>query len=570
MAHIVPKREPCFKCKNPVFLAERLVVGTKLYHRCCLKCARCKTLLTIGSFYETENDGEYVCDVCPDEEKKAEAKKSIDLSSQRLSIAQKIAMFEKDTSNVLKKSLSDEEKSKSLNRQNSMTSSATITLASPLNSFQSEQVNPPIESDDDNEAADLSLNSTSSEDNEVDFPPTIPGNHPTHILTDKVSDNVDYTKTIQPLTMFTTSTKRFTKELTPNMDSEFEDILNSYSDQPEVLNESQLDNNIQIELEFDQIIDIEENTGVTNSDNVNIELKTQVSHHVFKANDEQMKIITDNVEIKEVVLEPLKELEVVTFSEIENKDVSGSLDVVEVIKEAQSEIKKVDVEEEVVDVMLDNFEVVEMESEDVKMFEVPESEDEKKLEESVVKSQDLQEEVESKIEISNVLEVAEVEIIDEILKLESYDEKINVSEVPETQINEVQNFKVPEIENIVEETIIITEDVNQDDEVLNIKYPICLNPFGEDEEVSASTNKDPKRPSLNPFGSSDEDADNADDDIYPKKTMHSGTLPKPPRPPLPKTMTMNRMSTNPFGDSDDESQKVTQSRTPVPTPRKNM
>lgn len=575
MAHIVPKREPCFKCKNPVFLAERLVVGTKLYHRCCLKCARCKTLLTIGSFYETENDGEYVCDVCPDEEKKAEAKRSVDLSSQRLSIAQKIALFEKDTSNVLKKSLSDEEKSKSLNRQNSMTSSAAIKLASPLkktaalNSFMSEQVNTPIESDDDNEAADLSVMSTSSEDNEVDFPPTVPGNHPTHKTTDKVTDNVDYSFKSQQIPVLPTiTTKRFTKELTPNMDSEFEDILNSYSDQPEVLNESQLDNNIQIDLEFDQLMGKEESTEVTNksSDNlVNIGLKTQVSHPYFvKVNDKQINVKNDIVEMKEVVLEqPLEELEVVELEQMKKEE---SLDDFEVIEVAKTEIKKVEEEEEVIDVKLDNLEVVVMESEEVKTFEIPESED-VKLQEPEIELKDVQIETES-----NVLEVAESkDIVEEV---ESNVEKLDVLEIPEAQSIDVQNFRVPETEIMKEETINVSEDVNENDEILNIKYPICLNPFGDEEETPpavASSDKDPKRPSLNPFGSSDDDDDINDDDIYPKRTMNSGTLPKPPRPPLPKTMTMNRMSTNPFGDSDEEShEKVTQSRTPVPTPRKIM
>lgn len=562
MAHVVPKREPCFKCKNPVFLAERLVVGTKLYHRCCLKCARCKTLLTIGSFYETENDGEYVCDVCPDEEKKIEAKKSVDLSSQRLSIAQKIAMFEKDTSNVLKKSLSDEEKSKSLNRQNSMTSSAAITLkttpnTAALNSFMSEQVNQTIESDDDNEAADLSLISTSSDDNEVEPPPpTVPGNHPTH----KVSDKVDYAITSQQVPMLPTlTTRRFTKELTPNMDSEFEDILNSYGDEPEVLNESQLDSSLQIDLDFDQLMGKDESTDVTNNSSdklVNFGLEAQVTHSLnVKVNDEQINVKNDIVEMKEVVLEePLKELEVVEAKEMEKEE---SLDVVEV----KEEVKKV---EEVVDEKLENQEVVVMKSE----FEVPESEDVTKFQVIEVERMDAAVEIESNV--SAVLEVAESKEVAE--QVESNVEQLDVLEVPEAQSNEVENFKVPEIESKEEEVINDTEDGAKNDDVLNIKYPICLNPFDDEEQVpaveEASTNKDPKRPSLNPFGSSDDDDGINDDDIYPKRTMNSGTLPKPPRPPLPKTMTMGRMSTNPFGDSDEESHVVTQSRTPVPTPRK--
>uniref|UniRef100_A0A1Q3FAF6 Putative regulatory protein mlp n=1 Tax=Culex tarsalis TaxID=7177 RepID=A0A1Q3FAF6_CULTA len=75
----VPKREPCRKCGNPVFFAERISFEQKLYHRSCLKCARCNAQLTLGSFYETETDGEYCCETCPDEE--------IQLSKRRRSSA---------------------------------------------------------------------------------------------------------------------------------------------------------------------------------------------------------------------------------------------------------------------------------------------------------------------------------------------------------------------------------------------------------------------------------------------------------------------------------------------------
>ena len=57
----------CNTCKLPVFLAERLKIGSKLFHRICFKCARCAAQLTPGNQYETEN-GEHCCEVCPDEE----------------------------------------------------------------------------------------------------------------------------------------------------------------------------------------------------------------------------------------------------------------------------------------------------------------------------------------------------------------------------------------------------------------------------------------------------------------------------------------------------------------------
>ncbi|XP_017052024.1 MICAL-like protein 2 [Drosophila ficusphila] len=75
MMHIVgiPRRDKCQKCELPVFLAERVLVGKRAYHRTCLKCARCNSLLTPGSFYETEVNNTYCCETCPDEESETES-----------------------------------------------------------------------------------------------------------------------------------------------------------------------------------------------------------------------------------------------------------------------------------------------------------------------------------------------------------------------------------------------------------------------------------------------------------------------------------------------------------------
>lgn len=61
------RREPCFVCSLPVFLAQRLHVGSHLYHRTCFRCARCSAQLTLANSYETQ-DGAYCCETCPDEE----------------------------------------------------------------------------------------------------------------------------------------------------------------------------------------------------------------------------------------------------------------------------------------------------------------------------------------------------------------------------------------------------------------------------------------------------------------------------------------------------------------------
>ncbi|KAL1490751.1 hypothetical protein ABEB36_013397 [Hypothenemus hampei] len=91
-----PRREPCAKCGLPVFIAERLNVEKHLYHRTCFRCARCKSQLTLANYYETEN-GEFCCEICPDEE-------TVQPQSKKSHIQD----------SVLSRALSDEEKSASL------------------------------------------------------------------------------------------------------------------------------------------------------------------------------------------------------------------------------------------------------------------------------------------------------------------------------------------------------------------------------------------------------------------------------------------------------------------------
>ncbi|XP_059609589.1 MICAL-like protein 1 isoform X2 [Phlebotomus argentipes] len=109
----VLRREPCFKCELPVFLAERLTIDGRAYHRTCLKCARCNHQLTPGSFYETEVDGEFCCEVCPDEEVKH--RRSEEEQSALPVPAEEPTDMERQNS-LLKKSLSDEAKRESLDR----------------------------------------------------------------------------------------------------------------------------------------------------------------------------------------------------------------------------------------------------------------------------------------------------------------------------------------------------------------------------------------------------------------------------------------------------------------------
>lgn len=214
----VPKREPCKQCGLPVFFAERLAVDGSFYHRKCLRCARCDSQLTPGSFYETEVDGVFCCETCPDEEKKMQrlgtnnnnsgsssnsdgndfdddssgnrnsktsaaangmSEQQLQSSELRQSFSEKLAMFQTNGSGgLLQKSLSDEEKSKSLKRltelyaKNAQQSSKIDEIAENSNVHASETT-----ADSSSESSDDDENDETDEQ-----PPELPSSAPPNTI----------------------------------------------------------------------------------------------------------------------------------------------------------------------------------------------------------------------------------------------------------------------------------------------------------------------------------------------------------------------------------------------------
>lgn len=60
------RREVCTACGEAVFLAERLRLSGRTFHRRCFRCARCGAQLSPANCYETESHA-FCCEVCPDE-----------------------------------------------------------------------------------------------------------------------------------------------------------------------------------------------------------------------------------------------------------------------------------------------------------------------------------------------------------------------------------------------------------------------------------------------------------------------------------------------------------------------
>ena len=69
------------------------VVG-KILHRSCFRCARCQSQLSIANYYETEKEGTYCCEMCPDEENVRETE--IALSKMTLERNKKLDVSQSD------------------------------------------------------------------------------------------------------------------------------------------------------------------------------------------------------------------------------------------------------------------------------------------------------------------------------------------------------------------------------------------------------------------------------------------------------------------------------------------
>ncbi|KAG5682613.1 hypothetical protein PVAND_011956 [Polypedilum vanderplanki] len=280
MANVVPKREPCVKCNNPVFFAERLVIENHLYHRTCFRCARCHSVLTLGNFYQTEKDNEFCCETCPDEELKT--KRKVD-ESNRLSIAQRIALFEKtETSSVLKKSLSDEEKTKSLNRQLPSSTAATSvnSNSNALNNFLTSQIV------DDDEKTNESQSSESESDDEL-------------VNDDKklFETKSDHSNSINNDSNII-STKELTQTTQAHQNESQEQLKQIVND---IILVSSNENVDDIELEFEKLAEEAVNNPIPLLVSPNIittKLSTQAQEIVDKEKEEPTIIIEESIESK--------------------------------------------------------------------------------------------------------------------------------------------------------------------------------------------------------------------------------------------------------------------------------
>lgn len=345
MAHVVPKREPCKKCNLPVFLAERLVIGQVLFHRTCLKCARCDSQLTVGNFYETENDNEYCCETCPDEEKE-KTKSEEGMPSTRMSlIAQRVQMFEKDTS-VLKKSLSDEEKTKSLQRQKETVESFNITApahSKALNSFLAAQLDNADQVDDITKLNEVSGESDSDSDEENENVEVCEGTPEIKVnniepddkkilenlnLSHDNSDKIEIIKHIEESDVQETISDSFifTKEQIDEIQSSSDvpPSVEEPSTNPEILQETSVPPVITVESQKDEDNNPENNQEKIANDNQNITTNPEIAtepEEIQKPETEQKLEPVEEIEIKKEDTTEVPDLKVTDETEIKTESV---------------------------------------------------------------------------------------------------------------------------------------------------------------------------------------------------------------------------------------------------------
>ena len=86
----------------------RLNVAGKILHRQCFRCARCQAQLSIANYYETESEGTYCCEMCPDEEQIRETE--VALTKMTLERNQKLVGSNSDRDEEGSSSENDDEK----------------------------------------------------------------------------------------------------------------------------------------------------------------------------------------------------------------------------------------------------------------------------------------------------------------------------------------------------------------------------------------------------------------------------------------------------------------------------
>jgi hypothetical protein len=319
--------------------------------------------LTVGNFYETENDNEYCCETCPDEEK--DKAKTTEPNNRISLIAQRVQLFEKDS--VLKKSLSDEEKTKSLQRQKEHIDHEAPAHSKALNEFLTTQLNTDetmadreasesssdseIEGPDADDTMEIELVEEHGSDNRND-------NENINVkLSDKLDDNqsITVTKDVADETNLNTELPELTIEL-ENGES-LNDIDNNFVDPIVPVHLDEIKNDVDVKV---KVIDVVEDSIKEGEDKIVVMEKEVIEIEESKEEikvEEEIKIEENNKEItmednnKEIVMEESQVVKEETELE--------KMEEISIEKEEEISIEKEEVNEKTEEVKSDEEKLVE-------------------------------------------------------------------------------------------------------------------------------------------------------------------------------------------------------------------
>ncbi|XP_052891382.1 MICAL-like protein 1 isoform X2 [Anopheles moucheti] len=578
----VPKRASCNRCSNPIFLAERISFGEKSYHRSCLKCARCGTQLTVGSFYETEIDGEYCCETCPDEEIQLEQRRESSPSSEgsgRSSIitggitpvAATVGLPKNVRSSKLldrisffeSAPLSDEEKTSNLERKTRMSNFLKETLQDV--------------------------------EQRKDEPPELPSNGPPSLSTNSVdevqmndtidSDNVDdeFEKLVEELDE---------EDLGGGTNTSLQAVPDSMPHDDNVDLQTELTVPVHIEPTYDQVLPDVKETKLTGEES----LERKSSMEKIESSQDNEETVSLTIQQESDVLKNTS-----TADETQNNKDSALQELAIVAKETEpiesSDLKIVNqqdaIEEKHSAIKQPSVEISEDVGQEISEADVEVTIDTETLpsvaaSESTIEESDVPKENEStelKLSPTKLIESTDNTENQCTVPNETVENTVHDSEVPVTEERKISS-ESNEGSNVTKNVPVSTKQDIKYEEL----YPSDLNPFGDDDDDEGegdekivdlrkvSTGGKPvptmRRVSTNPFGSDDEEDDN----------QQQSPSSKPPRPPPPKmkpvvgVASSKPVPANPFDEDDDDGvtdepeivpvSKPSPRRTPVPTPRK--
>uniref|UniRef100_A0A2M4CN54 Uncharacterized protein n=1 Tax=Anopheles darlingi TaxID=43151 RepID=A0A2M4CN54_ANODA len=613
----VPKRATCNRCSNPIFLAERISFGAKSYHRSCLKCARCGTQLTVGSFYETETDGEYCCETCPDEEIQLEIKRrksSVSSSSdgggsrgssvtagvpnvatvlprpvRSSKLLDRISFFESAP-------LSDEEKSSNLERKAKMSSFLKGTLE------EANQKQPDVTVTMPSERSVKPIDTIELAQPNDEDPPNLPKTAPPPVPGDvaDATDRAEAESIIRP----STTIEAIVPEASESIEDQFDKIVQDLEEEDkqfEVDKEKSSSQITPIAPSLESVGEIKRTDGELPFELPTLELKQEVgeppSIHTTEeqVHESEIKIVIDDIDEEEHKEKenstPLKKQTSVESEAVQEESNVLSEEQSKVEAQAESVIENIVVDRDAVqkdpsEIPSSSIPVIETSTESVALSHVPD-EKESTEPELISNKHEPEKEVERETKVPTEQKDPEDENKDseqepkpsENHKIEEQTPYPDEPKVPE---NKQEQSKVKDFPATGAKAEPETEGNETKTEEL---YPSDLNPFGDEEDESEgivelrqqTPAKKPtptmRRVSTNPFGSEDEDDD--------AEQQHQSPTVKPPRPPPPKvrgTPVGSVVPANPF-DEDDETvaeeaeivpivSKPSPRRTPVPTPRK--